>query len=160
MKISDVSKAGQEKKKFLEQRVNMEVTGNDGSKETWSYTVQELLNEFADIKKNMAMVTIFAQAMAEAFYAIAPDHEFFQTGDKKLIEFLRAKKEHGSMSNSLSRLQEAIEKIDPKNPAIKDIAEKVTAIERGANAGLRINRDVDTAVLEKAAEEQKKEETF
>lgn len=115
MRIQDLFKKEQDKKKFLAQEINMEVTLNNGKKETWKYTLNELINEFTYLKNNIQAVSIFTQAMATEFYKIDPENKFFKDCDEKLISSIKLKIEKDRMEELTSNLKKTLDNLPSPN---------------------------------------------
>lgn len=89
-KIGDMFKSKREKKhrELMSTVLNLEIQGENNEKENWKITIQEMTAEYVRLKQGMAMVNIFTQAMAVAFYKSCPDHNFFKGCDKKFMEMI------------------------------------------------------------------------
>jgi hypothetical protein len=108
MKASELTKKGKEEKAFLNRKVHMVVNSGTPQEETWDYTVQDIINEFAYLKKNMMSVSLFTQAMALEFYKALPDHQFFKDCDEKLMTSLKMKKEQDEITSMTARLENVL----------------------------------------------------
>jgi hypothetical protein len=106
--VNNISRKGKENKKFLEQKIDIKVTLNDGKEEIWKYTINELVNEFAYLKSNMTMVNIFTKAMASAFYKQCPDNLFFKSCDRKFIDSLKSENDKTMLEGAIKRLENNI----------------------------------------------------
>lgn len=147
MRIDEVSKTGAERAQFLSQKVKIKVKASNGEEENWEYTLKELFDEFAELKKNMTMVTLFAQAMAIEFYKTKPDHPFFTDCDKKLVDFLKIKTSAGETGDMLKRVEEAINRLEIREGEFKPAGLKIADVQ-----------NVDAEALKKTVKEPEMDE--
>jgi hypothetical protein len=123
MRISEISKNGQETKKFMDKEVNIIVKMQNGENKTLKYTMSQLINEFVYLRQGMETLNMFSLIMGVEFYKVDPNNKFFKDCDERFLSHLKANKDSGgkmSMQTLIDNLNKAIEEMKIQKPIIEE----------------------------------------
>jgi len=143
--ISDLSKAGQERKKLLEKTLHIKM--KTGYREIEKdMTVEALVQGYIAAHQDLHNLSEFLEEMLAAMYEANKGHIFFQSKGPAFAKYAEQAADRWRMKNKFSdigavidRLGESIARMNKETPSLR---ESVGAGSNRISSGLRINHNI------------------